>query len=147
MWYMNVERSITTTADPGRAWRAVSAVTTMPRWTPSMTSVTALDGEELAVGRRFRIKQPGFPPLVWRVTEIDSEHSFTWVARSPGVRTLAYHHVSTDADGATRITIGIRQTGPLAGLVARFTGARTERYLGLEAAGLKASAESMLAAG
>jgi hypothetical protein len=138
---MEYERSVTTTADLASAWAAVAAVTTWPRWTPSMTSVQPLDGDELRAGRRFRISQPRMPDLVWRVTEV-GDHSFIWEARSPGVVIVGFHRVEAAPDGDTVITIGVRQTGPLVWLVRLLTGARTTRYLGLESAGLKAAAEA-----
>ncbi|MFC0506733.1 SRPBCC family protein [Micromonospora costi] len=139
---MDYGETITTTAGADRAWAALAAVTTYPRWTASMSSVQPLDGPALAVGNRFRIRQPGLPVTVWRVCEVRDGESYAWEARAPGVHTLAYHRLTPEADGATRITIGIRQTGPLAGLVALLIAARTRRYLRMEAAGLKAAAEA-----
>lgn len=107
-----------------------------------MTDVTGLNGSDLTVGRRFRIRQPGLPTVVWRVSEVREGEGFTWESRSPGVYTIAYHRVSANADGSTQITIGIDQTGALAGVVRLLTEARTRRYLTLEAAGLKAAAEA-----
>jgi len=139
---MDYDKATDTTATLDRAWTALAAVTTLPAWTPSMSTVTPLDGDTLGEGRRFRIKQPGFPPVVWRVSEVREGESFVWEAHSPGLHTVAYHRVSPNADGTTRITIGVQQTGVLAGLMAALTGSRTRRYLELEAAGLKAAAES-----
>lgn len=138
---MEYAEATTTTASPDRAWQAVTAVTTWPQWTKSMTSVQPLDGSDLAVGHRYRVKQPGFPPVVWKVTELRDEQEFTWVADSPGVRSVAFHRLDPTTDGGTRISIGVRQTGPLAGLLRLLTAARTRQYLQLEAAGLKAASE------
>jgi hypothetical protein len=142
MWYMEYDETITTGVEPARAWAAVAAVTTWPQWTTSMTTVAPLDGTDLAVGRRYRVKQPGFPPVVWRVTELRGNDRFSWEARSPGVHTVAYHEVVARPEGGTQITIGVRQTGVLSGLLARLTAARTRHYLELEAAGLKPASEA-----
>ncbi len=139
---MDYQETVATAAAPDRVWAAFAAVTELPRWTASMTSVTPLDGAELAVGHRYRIKQPGFPPLVWTVDEVSEGALFSWVARSAGVRTRAYHRLEQQPDGPVVITIGLSQRGPLAGLIARLTGAKTRRFLKLEAAGLKAAAEA-----
>ncbi len=139
---MDYDQSITTTAAATRAWQTVADVTTWPQWTPSMSTVRPLDGVELAVGRRYRVKQPGLPPVVWRVTELAEADSFVWEANSPGVHTVAYHRVRPLEGGGTRIEIGIRQTGALSGVVRLLTQARTRRYLALEAAGLKAASEA-----
>jgi hypothetical protein len=139
---MDYEESIETEADAARAWAAMAAVTSYPRWTRSMTAVEPLDGPQLRVGHRFRIRQPGLPVTVWRVSEVDEGRSFSWRAEAPGVHTVAYHQVAPRPEGGARITIGIRQSGLLAGLVAALTAAKTRRYLALEAAGLKAAAEA-----
>jgi len=140
---MNFEETIETRAGLAQAWAALAAVQTYPQWTTSMQSVEPLDGPELRVGRRFRIRQPGLPVMVWRVSAVTEGRSFTWEARSPGVHTVAYHELTPLPTGGTRITIGVRQRGPLARLVGLMTGAKTRRYLALEAAGLKAAAEAV----
>jgi len=139
---MQYTQAVRTTADRSRTWRVLAAVTSYPQWTPSMTDVAGLDGDELAMGHRFRVRQPGLPVMVWRVTGLRDGEEFTWEARSPGVHTLASHRLSTNADGSTEITLRLEQTGPLAGFVRLLIGAKTRRYVALEAAGLKAAAES-----
>jgi uncharacterized membrane protein len=138
---MNYDETITTAAPADRAWSALSDVVAYPKWTASMTSVEPLDEAALAVGRRFRIRQPGLPSVVWRVSEVTAGESFSWESSSPGVRTVGYHRLDGAGD-ATRISVGLRQTGPLAGLVRLFIAAKTRRYLALEVAGLKAAAEA-----
>ncbi len=139
---MRYEHTLRTTADPARVWKAMSAVTTYPRWTASMTEVTGLDGEELTVGGRFRINQPGLPTAVWRVTDVRDGEAFVWENHSPGLHTVASHRISRDGDGNTRITLVLDQHGFLAGLIRLLTQRKTRRYLHLEANGLKAAAES-----
>ena len=70
-----------------------SDVERWPEWTASVTSLKALDGPGLAVGKRFEIKQPRLPKLVWEVTALDEGTSWTWEQRSPGGRTIAVHEV------------------------------------------------------
>jgi hypothetical protein len=142
---MDYEETIEARVDARQAWAALAAVTTYPQWTTSMAAVEPLDGPEVRVGHRFRIRQPGLPVVVWRVSEVDDGRSFSWQADSPGVHTVAYHRVVELPDGGSRITIGIRQRGALSRLVAALTAAKTRRYLALEAAGLKAAAEAALA--
>jgi uncharacterized membrane protein len=145
IWYMNFSEHISASADRGQCWAAVADVTTWPQWTKSMRSVEPLDSASLAVGNRYRVTQPGMPKLVWQVNELTEGQEFTWSSRSPGVRTVAYHRLSPNADGTTEISIGVAHSGPLAGLVAALTRKRTERYLKMEAAGLKAASETSLA--
>ncbi len=139
---MEYTQTVRTRADASRTWQALAAVTDYPQWTKSMTSVTGLDGSELALGRRFRINQPGFPAVVWRVCELREGESFSWEARSPGLHTVASHSIAAKSDGGTQITLVLRQTGVLSGLMGLLTGKRTRRYIALEAAGRRAAAES-----
>jgi hypothetical protein len=139
---MNFEQSISTSASTAKAWSALADVASLPKWTTSMTSVEPLDGADLRTGRRYRITQPAMPVLVWHVGEVHEGESFIWENRLPGVHTVAYHRVAPDADGGTRITIGVRQSGWFAGVAGLLTRRRTRRYLELEAAGLKAASES-----
>jgi hypothetical protein len=139
---MDYEQTVRVKADASRTWLALAAVTTYPQWTTSMTSVTALDGPSLATGNRFRIVQPGMPALTWRVSEVHEGRDFRWESHAPGVHTVASHELTADADGGTQVTLRVQQSGPLAGLIGLLTGSRTRRYMALEAAGLKAAAES-----
>jgi hypothetical protein len=140
---MNFEQSTSTAASLPQAWSALADVASLPKWTPSMTSVEPLDGADLRTGRRYRITQPAMPVLVWQVSEVHEGESYVWENRLPGVHTVAYHRLASDAGGGTRITIGIRQSGWFAGIAGLLTARRTRRYLALEAAGLKAASESV----
>ena len=83
-----------------------------PEWTASVTSVELLHQGPLRVGSRARIKQPRLPTAVWEVTEVVTGRSFTWIARGPGIMTTASHVVTPpEADGPTRVTASLQQTG------------------------------------
>ncbi|GIF51557.1 hypothetical protein Afe04nite_60960 [Asanoa ferruginea] len=129
-------------ADLGAAWAVLRDVTDWPRWTASMTTVERLDDGPLRLGSQARIKQPGMPALVWEVTTFEDEAEFSWTNRSPGVRTVGRHLLHRNADGSTRITLELHQTGPIAGLLNLMSGRRNRRYLELEVAGLKAASEA-----
>jgi uncharacterized membrane protein len=144
---MRYEQTAKAAATTDQAWAALRDVTDLPRWTKSMTSVEPLDGADLRIGNRYRIRQPGLPVIVWTVSEVRDGEAFTWEARSPGVHTVAFHRLAANPDGSTQITIGLDQTGPLAGVVRVLTAARTRRYLVMEAAGLKAASETVAAGG
>ena len=139
---MDYIETVRVEADPSRVWEALAAVDTYPQWTTSMTDVKGLDGPELAVGRRFQIRQPGFPAAVWKVSEVRDGESFRWESKVPGLLSVATHQVSANPDGSTQVVLTLRQTGALAGLMAALPPAKTRRYIALEAAGVKAAAES-----
>jgi uncharacterized membrane protein len=142
MWYMITDSAIEIDASPKLVWDVFSDVERWPEWTASVSSLKALDGPGLAVGKRFEIKQPRLPKLVWEVTALAEGTSWTWEQRSPGGRTVAVHEVS--AQGArTRVRQRLDQQGPVGALVARFMRGTTKRYLELEAQGLKARSEQL----
>src|SRR5689334_10008247 len=122
-------------------WKVFSDVERWPEWTPSVTKIVALDGPGLAVGKRFEIKQPRMPKLVWVVTELTPGMSWTWVQRSPGGRTVARHEVNAEFDGRTKVRQQLDQRGPIGALVGVLMRGMTRRYLDLEATGLKARSE------
>jgi uncharacterized protein YndB with AHSA1/START domain len=132
--------SVEIAAPPERVWSVMVDGARWPEWTASVTSVTRLDGGPLRIGSRARIHQPRVPPAEWRVTELDEGRSFTWVTGSALARATARHQVEPIPSG-TRATLAIRYSGLLGGLVGRLTRALNDRYLALEAAGLKARSE------
>ena len=109
-------------------------------WTPSVTSIKLLDSGAFRVGTRAVIRQPKFPPALWKITAIDA-NSFTWENRAPGIRVIAHHSAEPISKGA-RATLSLRYEGFLAKLLAWITGGITNRYLQMEATGLKARAEN-----
>ena len=137
------EDSIEIDAPPQLVWDVFSDVERWPEWTASVTSLVGRDGPDLAVGKRFAIKQPGMQKLVWRVTEIDPGSSWTWVQRSPGVLVTARHDVISQPGGRTLVRQKLDQRGVLGSLVGRLMAKKTKRFLALEAQGLKARSEQL----
>ena len=126
-------------ASPERVWDVMLDIERWAEWTRSVTSIKQLEPGVLRVGSRARIRQPRLPPTVWRVTEID-ERGFTWVAGAGPARTVASHWVEADGDGS-RATLSLRFDGFLGPFVARLTKNINDRYLAMEAEGLKARSE------
>jgi uncharacterized membrane protein len=140
---MLTEDSVEIDAPAQVVWQVFSHVERWPDWTASVTTLVARDGTGLAVGRRFAIKQPGMPKLVWKVTEFDDGSSWTWVQRSPGVHVSARHWVIPQPDGRTLVRQQLDQGGVLGALVGRLTAGKTKRFLEQEAHGLKARSEQL----
>ncbi|MCV7279931.1 SRPBCC family protein [Mycolicibacterium flavescens] len=122
-------------------WKVFSDVERWPQWTASVTRIVALDGEALLSGRRFAIKQPRMPELVWVVTDVNPGTSWTWEQRSSGGLTTARHDVVAVSATRTRVDQRLEQRGPIGALVGLAMRSMTRRYLDLEAAGLKARCE------
>ncbi len=123
-------------APPDRVWAVMADVERWPEWTPTVTRIERLDRGPLAAGSRARIRQPKLPTAIWEVTELREGRSFIWVTRSPGVLVTARHGVEPVGQG-TRATLSVGFSGPLGWLVARLTGGLNNRYLALEAQGLR----------
>jgi hypothetical protein len=79
--------------------------------------------------------------LVWKVTEIETGSSWTWVQRSPGVNVIARHYVTARLGGGTLVRQQLDQRGVIGALVGRLMVKKTRRFLELEAQGLKSRAE------
>jgi uncharacterized membrane protein len=138
---MKLEHSLAIDAPAARVWDILADVARWPEWTASIDRVERLDGGELGLGCRVRIKQPRFPAVVWQVTEWDADSAFVWESKSPGARTVASHRIVTNPGGGVTVRLALDQTGPLFTLLGWLTSGISRRYLGLEAEGLKRRAE------
>jgi uncharacterized protein YndB with AHSA1/START domain len=141
VWYVITRASVDIAASADRVWEVFTDVERWPSWTASVRALEALDGPAIAVGHRFRIKQPRMPVLVWEVTEVDAPHAWTWAVRRPGATTYASHEVSPSGPSSCVVTQVIDQRGPIGVVVALLMRGMTKRYLELEGNGLKAASE------
>ena len=132
--------SVDIAALPARVWDVMSDVERWHEWTPSITRIRRLSGGPFAVGSRAVVRQPKFPPAVWKVTDLQPGREFTWVSTAPGLRVAGIHRVEP-AGGGAHATLDVEIGGLFGGMWARLTGALTERYIAMEAAGLKARSE------
>jgi uncharacterized membrane protein len=139
---MEHEETVTISAPVERVWAVMADVERWPEWTASISSVSLVGDAPLGVGSQVRIKQPGFPAVVWTVDDWRPNVRFTWLASSPGVDSVGNHEVALGPDGTTRVTLRIRQTGPAVWLLRLLFARRTRRYVHLEAEGLKHATES-----
>ena len=76
------------------------------------------------------------------MSELVEGTTFTWSSTQPGVRIVGRHHVIADADGTSRLTLELEQSGWLSGLVTVFLGRKVREYVDLEAEALKGAAEA-----
>lgn len=132
--------SIIIGAPPERVWAVYTDLVRWPEWTASVTAVTLLDPGPPHLSQRVRIKQPKLPTAVWTVTELDEGRSWTWTATAPLVKTVATHTVEPHENG-TLMSATIEQSGPLGKLIGKVAAGLTDRYLLMEAEGVKAASE------
>src|SRR3954454_12844040 len=138
---MEFSREIAIDAPADRVWAIMRDVERWHEWTASVTSVRISGGGPLKTGGRAWIKQPKFPPALWEVRVLDDVgRNFTWISRGPGMLVTARHGVDPRGTGS-RAYLSLRYEGLLAPLFGRLTRGITERYLDLEADGLKRRSE------
>ena len=137
---VDFEITVDIAAPPEIVWAVMSDVERWHEWTASVTSIRRRDSGPLRVGSRALIRQPKFPPALWTVVAIDPS-SFVWRSGLPGMWVYAHHSVAPMSGGA-RATLRLHFAGPLAALFGRMTRAINDRYLAMEAAGLRQRSEA-----
>ena len=142
---MDFEISVEIAAPPDVVWAVMCDAERWHEWTASVTSIRLLDPGPLRVGSRALIRQPKFPPARWTVTALDPGRGFTWKSGGPGVWVHAHHTVHATSTGS-RATLRLHYEGALARLIGRLTRGITNRYLGMEASGLKRRSEETASA-
>jgi uncharacterized membrane protein len=139
---MDIERVIDIAAPREQVWAVMSDVERWPEWTASVTSIELLDQGAFRVGSRTRNRQPRLPPAVWTVTALEPGHAFEWQNTAPGLKSVASHRVDAAGDLASRITLSIMWSGPLAPVFRLLFGKLSRRYVEMEAQGLKRRCEA-----
>jgi hypothetical protein len=138
---MEFGREFEIEAEAERVWAVMRDVEKWHEWTASVTSVRIVGGGPLKVGSQAWIRQPKFPPALWQATEVDdAARCFTWISRGPGMLVTARHGVRARGAKSTAY-LGLKYEGLIAPLFGRLTRGITERYLDLEANGLKRRSE------
>lgn len=128
-------------APPDRVWSVMCDVDRWHEWTPSITSVQRVDGRPLEIGTRVVIRQPRFPAASWTVTTLVPGELFAWTSKAPGLKVVGTHAVVADDKGDSRATLAIEIDGMLGALWESLTREITEKYVTMEAHGLKARSE------
>lgn len=135
--------SIDVAASPERVWEVLVDVERWPEWTDSVSSVRPLDAGPLAVGSRVEVSQPRIPTGTYTVTALEPGSVFIWEQRQPGSTVTAHHECARLPDGDTRVELRVVMTGAVGRVVGRLYRKLTDRYLAIEAAGLKLRAEGI----
>ena len=128
-------------APANRVWDVMSDVDRWHEWTPSITSIRRLDGAGMEIGKRVMIRQPNLPPALWTLSKIEPGRCFEWINKAPGLKVTGHHSVEPRGTGS-RATLALSYEGIFGSLLARLTKAITNRYIAMEAAGLKSRAEA-----
>jgi hypothetical protein len=135
------EQTIDVAASAEDVWSVLVDVEVWPTWTASMTSVQLTTPGPLRLGAVARVRQPWLAPTTFIVNEYDKGRSFAWVTGNRWLTTVGDHRVEP-TDQGSRVTLALRQRGPLAGLVGAAYKGLIMRYIRMEAEGLKRKSES-----
>lgn len=143
---MRFETSIDIDAPQERVWSVLTDIEAWPGRIETVDKVELLTPPPIAVGSRVRLRQPKLPEGDWDVTAWDPPSSFEWVQRSSGVTSVAGHRVEALGDARARLTLTLEMRGLAIAIFGRFYKDLTNRYMRLEAEGMKRAAEPGAAA-
>jgi uncharacterized membrane protein len=139
---MRFETSIEIAASQQRVWDVLTDLEAWPRRIETVDTVELLTPAPLAKGSRVRLRQPKLPEETWDVTAWDAPAYFEWIQKESGVTNVAGHRAEALGEGRARLTLTLDMRGLLIPVIGRFYKGLTERYMSLEAEGMKRAAES-----
>jgi uncharacterized membrane protein len=136
------EKSIDIEAPQQRVWDVLSALDAWPQRIETVESVDLLTPAPITKGTRVRLKQPKLPEGTWDITVWDAPSFFEWTQKTSGTTSVAGHRVEALGEGRARLTLTLEMRGVLIPIVTLFYKGLTNRYMNLEAEGMKRAAES-----
>ena len=139
---MRFEKSIEINAPQQRVWDVLSALEAWPQRIETVDSVELLTPAPITKGSRVRLKQPKLPEGTWDVTVWDAPSYFEWTQKEGGTTSVAGHRVEALGEGRARLTLTLDMRGLLIPIMMVFYKKLTNRYMDLEAEGMKRAAES-----
>lgn len=131
-----ISKSTTINAPIEKVFDELLQVQRWHMWTKSITSISILDNSPICVGARLKIHQPKLMPAVWTITELERNNTLVWEKKSPGLKIVAGHVLTSSPEG-TVVQLSIQYQGLLTPWVFRLTRDLTSRYLTMETEGLK----------
>jgi uncharacterized membrane protein len=139
---MRFEESIDIDAQQERVWEVLSDIEAWPRRIETVDVVELLTPAPMSKGSRVRLKQPKLPEGIWDITVWDAPSYFEWRQKSGGITSVAGHRVEMLEEGRSRLTLSLDMRGPLIPVIGLFYRGLTNRYMTIEAQGMKRAAES-----
>ena len=139
---MRFEESIDIDAQQERVWEVLSHLEAWPRRIETVDVVELLTPAPMSKGSRVRLKQPKLPEGTWDITVWDAPSYFEFRQKSGGITSVAGHRVEALEEGRSRLTLSLDMRGLLIPVVALFYRGLTNRYMTIEAQGMKRAAES-----
>ena len=139
---MQFETSIDNEAPQRRLWDVLRDLEAWPQRIETVDTLELLTPPPIARGSRVRLKQPKLPEGTGEFTGWAPPSSFEWMQKASGVTSIAGHRVEALGEGGARLTLALDMRGLLVPIFCRFSKGLTNRYMRLEAEGMKRAAES-----
>ena len=139
---MQFETSIGIDAPQGRVWDVLSDLEAWPQRVETVEAVELLTPAPITRGSRIRLRQPNVPEGSWDITTWEAPSYFEMTQKGGGATSVAGHRVEALGADRSRLTLTLDMRGLLIPIVGRVYKDLTNRYLQLEAEGIKRAAES-----
>ena len=139
---MRFEQSIEIDAQQQRVWDVLSDLEAWPKRIETVDIVELLTPPPVAIGSRVRLKQPKLPEGTWDITVWDAPSYFEFRQKSRGIISVAGHRVDALEEGRSRLSLSLDMRGLLIPVIALSYKGLTNRYMTIEAQGIKRAAES-----
>ena len=139
---MRFEQSIEIDAPQQRVWDVLSDLEAWPKRIETVDAVELLTPAPVGEGSRVRLTQPKLPEGIWEVTVWDAPSYFEFRQQSGGVTSVAGHRVEVLEEGRSRLALTLEMRGLLVPVFGRLYAGLTNRYMTIEAQGMKRAAES-----
>jgi uncharacterized membrane protein len=137
---MHFEKTIEIDAPQQRVWDVLTDIEAWPQRIETVDEVELLTPAPIAKASKVRLKQPKLPEGTWDVTAWDAPSYFEWTQKSTGITSVA-GRVEALGERRARLTLTLDMRGFLIP-VAFFYRGLTNRYMNLEAEGMKRAAEA-----
>ena len=138
---MHFEKSIEIDASQQRVWDVLSDLEAWPQRIETVDTVEPLMPAPMTKGSRVRLRQPKLPEGTWDITVWDAPSYFEWTQKTSGITSVAGHRVEALGEVRARLTLTLDMRGFLIP-VALFYKGLTNRYMNLEAEGMKRAVET-----
>ena len=139
---MHFEKTIEIDAPQQRVWDVLSDLEAWPRRIETVDVVELLTPAPITKGSQVRLKQPKLSEGIWDITVWDAPSYFEWTQKTGGITSVAGHRVEALGEGRARLTLTLDMRGFLIAVIALFYKGLTNRYMNLEAEGMKRAAET-----
>ena len=133
---MQVVETFSTPAPTETIWQVIADVSRWKEWTSTILDITQLGGNDLQVGARYRVSQPGLKPAEYEVTACAPNESFTWVQKMPGGGLFAAHAIR-EKDGWREVELSFFSKGMLAAAASMVFAGKIRELVATEARCLK----------